>query len=164
MIKHILIELSVGLIIMILVPTVLIADFAIETKLREKDAERAGYTGYLVDFTGYVDMDDGEWFACVEVEENGKKLYIKEGGLSLRNQYKVYVMEDSAEENITADGYTYTVYRDYYGIWVAPPPYYLAVIAGILIDITIVLPVTLVVLVIVVVVYKIRNRKDGNRI
>ncbi|MCH5340128.1 MAG: hypothetical protein J1E01_01545 [Acetatifactor sp.] len=49
---------------MILVPAVLMADFVIEAKQREKAAERAGYTGYLVDFTGYADMDDGEWFAC----------------------------------------------------------------------------------------------------
>lgn len=63
MIKHILIELSIGLTIMILVPAVLIAGFAIESKQREKDTEWAGYIGYLVDFTGCVNRDDGEWFA-----------------------------------------------------------------------------------------------------
>lgn len=90
-------------------------------------------------------------------------LYIKKGGLSTHNQYKVYVMENSAEENVTADEYTYTVYRDHYGIWDSPPPYYAAVITGILIDTIIVLPVTLVVMVIIVVIYKIRNR-PGNKV
>ena len=161
--KYILIELAVGLALLFLVPAVLIADFAIEFRQREKDAERAGYTGYLVDFIGYSEMDDGEWFTCVEAEGSGKEFFIDEGGLSIRNHYKVYVMENSAEEKITAGGYPCTVYRDHYGIWVTPPPYYLAVIAGILIDIVIVLPVTLVGLVIVVIVYKIRNR-SGNKI
>ena len=120
--KYILIELSICLAIMILVPALLIAEFAIESKHREKNAERAGYTGYLVHFTGYMHMDDGKWLAGVEVEESGKKFYINKGGLSPRNQYKVYVMENSAEENMTANGYTYTVYRDHYGIWDSPPP------------------------------------------
>ena len=81
-----------------------------------------GYTGYLVHFTGCMHMDDGKWLAGVEVEESGKKFYINNGGLLPRNQYKVYVMENSAEENMTANGYTYTVYRDHYGIWDSPPP------------------------------------------
>ena len=161
--KYILIELSVGLAIMCLVPAVLVADFAIEFRQRERDAERAGYTGYLVDFIGYTDIGEGEWFACVEEKESGKSFCIDEGGFSIRNQYKVYVREDSVEERVTAEGYPYTVYWDHYGIWVTPPPYYIAVIAGILIDIVIVLPVTLVGLVIVVIVYKIRNR-SGNKV
>lgn len=168
MAKYILTELLIGLAIMILVPVMLMVGDAMNHKFMEKDAERAGYTGYLVSFSGYLETDDGV-LTCWEVEDSGKwfcidkRTFRRSRDANIYDPCKVYVMENSVEENMTADGNgsTYTVYRDCYGIWRAQPLYYVSVIIGILIDLAIVLPVTLVVLVIMVIVYKIRNRSGS---